>query len=389
MGGESLSTTLGSRPKLCVVSTTPLVIHFFIRPHLEALAQGNDVTLVLNLGNDTYAAPLQVPARIISMGIMRTITPWQDVKCIWQLYRLFRREKFDQIWAVVPKAGLLSMVAGWLARVPCRVFIFQGEIWATRRGVMRRILQGVDRLTAWCSTHLLAVSATERQVLEAENIVPPGRIQVLGAGSICGVDLNRFKADEAMRKHIRHQLNIPPQAVVALFLGRLKEEKGVLELVAAFARTRTANPLYLVFVGPDEAGITPRLQALTADHQDRVRMVGYTAQPEHYMAAADFICLPSHREGFGMVIIEAAGLGIPAIGTRVSGVSDALAEDETGLMFPVGDVAQLTTAMERLTDDADLRRKLGLAARARVARDFDQTTVVSRYVEYLRRAVGD
>ena len=388
MGAGTLSISAGSqqtpaKPRLCVVSTTPLVVHFFIRPHLLALAEHYDVTLVLNQNNDSYAAPLDLPVRIVSMGIMRNIAPWQDLISLWQLYFLFRREKFDQVWAVVPKAGLLAMLAGFAARIPSRVFIFQGEVWATRHGLARLALKAIDRLIAWCSTDVMAVSASEQDLLEREKIVSPGRLTVLGAGSICGVDLMRFAPNADARQRIRQDLNIPAQAVMALYLGRLKEEKGVVELISAFARTTTENPLYLVFVGPDEANITQRLHAMLPGIETRVRMLGYTAQPEHFMAAADFICLPSHREGFGMVVVEAAAAGIPAIGSRVTGVVDAMVENVTGLQFPVKDIDQISQAMVRMTDDADLRHSLGQAARTRVAQLFEQGAVVQRYVQFL------
>ena len=361
-----------------MVLTTSLVVHFFLRPHLLALTAQYDVTLVLNRDSDSYAPLTDLPVRIISVGIMRTITPVQDLRCIWQLYRLFRRERFDQIWATVPKAGLVGMAAARLARIPSRVFVFQGETWATRQGVMRWILQAVDRLTVSCSTHLLAVSHSERQLLEDERIVPCGQVQVLGAGSICGVDLQRFKPDADVRAAIRAGLNIPADGVVALYLGRLKAEKGVHELSAAFAQVQTAQPLYLLYVGPDEEDIAAQL----AQDHPRIRMVGYTNRPQDYMAAADFICLPSHREGFGMVIIEAAACGIPAIGSHVSGVSDAIAQDVTGLQFPVGNVEQLAAALTRMTDDRQLRQRMGDAARARVVQLFEQGTVVDRYIRY-------
>ena len=185
---------------------------------------------------------------------------------------------------------------------------------------------------------------------------------------------------------MRQELGIPNDAVVALYVGRLKVEKGVVELAAAFARTRTTKPLYLVFVGPDEAGMTPRLQALCA-HTQRLRMAGYTPQPEHYMAMADFICLPSHREGFGMVVIEAASCGVPAIGTRVSGVSDAIVDTVTGLQFEVGNVDQLGQALTRMTDDQPWRQGLAEAARKRVLDQFEQGAVVERYVRYLLAAL--
>jgi glycosyltransferase involved in cell wall biosynthesis len=375
-----------SKPRVCVVSTTPLIIHFFIRPHLLALAQRCDVTLVLNMGNDTYAPPMNLPARVISVGIMRNLAPIRDLVCLYRLYRLFRRENFDQIWAVVPKAGLLAMVAGRLAGVPSRVFAFQGEPWVTRTGILRWVLKMADRITAASATHLLAVSSSEKQLLESENVVAAGRLRVLGCGSICGVDLVRFKPDEASRRAVRAELNIPQDAVVAVFIGRMKREKGVLDLCEAFSMMERQTRLYLIFVGPDEDGIGPQMDARLQRCASLVRRVGFTSEPERYIAASDFICLPSHREGFGMVVIEAAAVGIPAIGSHVSGVSDAIVDGLTGLQFEVGNARELAEALIRLANDAVLRRQMGSAARTRAAEQFEQKSVVERYISFLAEA---
>src|SRR5580658_6973080 len=372
-----------SKPRVCVVSTTPLIIHFFIRPHLLALAQGCDVTLVLNMGNDTYAPPMNLPVRVISVGIMRNLAPIRDLVC---LYRLFRRQNFDQIWPVVPKAGLLAMVAGRLAGVPSRVFAFQGEPWVTRKGLLRWILKTADRITAAGATHLLAVSSSETQLLESENVVATGRLQVLGCGSICGVDLVRFKPDVATGRTVRAELNIPQDSVVAVFVGRMKREKGVLDLCDAFSTIGQRSRLYLLFVGPDEDGIGPQMDARLQGCASQVRRVGFTSQPERYIAASDFICLPSHREGFGLVVIEAAAVGIPAIGSHVSGVSDAIVDGLTGLQFEAGNARQLAEALIRLADDAVLRRQMGNAARTRVVEQFEQKLVVERYISFLADA---
>jgi glycosyltransferase involved in cell wall biosynthesis len=372
-----------SKPRVCVVTTTPLIVHFFIRPHLSALARQCDVTLILNMGNDTYAPPMNLPVQVISLGIMRALAPIRDFVCLYRLYLLFRREKFDQIWALVPKAGLLAMLAGRMAGVPSRVFVFQGEPWATRSGIFRWILKTADRITAACATQLLAVSSSEQQLLESENVVETGRLRVLGCGSICGVDLDRFKQNDATRRDVRTELSIPPDAIVAIYIGRLKREKGVLDLCDAFSRMGNETRLHAVFVGPDEDGIGPQMDARLRQCESRVRRVGFTPQPERFIAAADFICLPSHREGFGMVIIEAAAMGIPAIGSQVTGVSDAIIDGKTGLQFEVGNVPQLTKALIRLANDAVLRREMGDAARTRVAEKFEQKLVVERYITFL------
>jgi glycosyltransferase involved in cell wall biosynthesis len=374
------------KPRICVVSTTPLIVHFFIKPHLLALAQQCDVTLILNMDNDTYAPPMNLPVRVISVGIKRNLAPIRDLICLYRLYRLFRREKFDQIWALVPKAGLLAMVAGRLAGVPSRVFIFQGEPWVTRTGIFRWLLKTTDRITATCATHLLAVSSSEKRLLQSENIVPADRLRVLGCGSICGVDLVRFRPNEPVGSAVRAELNIPPDAVVAVFIGRMKREKGVLDLCKAFRMVATNSQLYLVLAGPDEDELGPQIDMRLQGCASLVRRIGFTSEPERYIAAADFICLPSHREGFGMVVIEAAATGIPAIGSQVSGVSDAIIDGVTGLQFEAGNVSQLAEALITFANDGGLRRQMGSAALARVAEHFEQRLVVERYISFLADA---
>lgn len=250
--------------------------------------------------------------RELALPIERKIAPWRDLRALVALFRLFERERFDIVISVVPKAGLLGMLAAFLLRVPRRVHIFQGEVWASRRGPMRWLLKRLDGLTARLATHVLAVSESERSFLEQEGVAPVGKLQVLGAGSICGVETSRFQPDAVARARVRAELGIPESAVLCIFLGRLTEDKGVLELAHAFAQSATTHPaLWLLLVGPDEEDMQVRLRALVPPEQaSRMLIRPFANEPQQMLAAADFLCLPSYREGFGMAILEAAAAGI-------------------------------------------------------------------------------
>lgn len=374
-----------SVPKMCVLAATPLTVHFFLKPHLVALSHHFDVTLACNPQNDAYLPPLDLPVHQVAVGMARKISPLQDLITLFELYRLFRRERFDLVVSVVPKAGLLGMLAAFLVGVPYRVHIFQGEVWASRRGLMRGLLKAMDRVIAKSATHVLAVSQSERQFLEEQGVARSGQVRVLGSGSISGVDMVRFRPDPEARSNFRKVHGIPDDAVVCLFLGRLTADKGVFDLVQAFALSGEKNPkLWLVLVGPDEEGVSQQLRfALKGETTRRMLVEGFTHTPERYIAAADFLCLPSYREGFGMVVIEAAAAGIPSVGSRIYGVSDAIVEDETGLLVPPGDAMQLAVALSRLAGDEALRARLALAGRTRVENEFKQEKVVAGYVNYL------
>jgi glycosyltransferase involved in cell wall biosynthesis len=379
-----------SVPKICLLAATPLTVHFFLKPHLVEFSQHFDVTLACNPKNDAYLPPLDLPVHQMAVGMERKISPLRDLITLVELFWLFRRERFDLVVSVVPKAGLLGMLAAFLAGVPLRVHIFQGEVWASRRGPMRSLLKAMDRVIAKSATHVLAVSPSERQFLEEQGVVRPGQVSVLGSGSISGVDMLRFRPDPEARSRIRQAHAIPDDAIVCLFLGRLTADKGVFDLVQAFGLCAKSNHrLWLVLVGPDEEGVGPQLLSrLVGEAAGRVIVEGFTHTPERYIAAADFLCLPSYREGFGMVVIEAAAAGIPSIGSRIYGVSDAIVEDETGFLVPPGDVPKLAEALARLAGDKALRTRLALTGRARVENEFRQEKVVAGYVNYFRELLN-
>jgi glycosyltransferase involved in cell wall biosynthesis len=371
---------------VCIICTTPLAIHFFLRTHIKALATFADVTLVTNLVNDLHTPPLDLPIRVVSVAIMRKIDLVADIRTLAQLVKLLHVGDYDLVWAVGPKAGLLGMLASRFTGVKNRLFIFQGEVWASKTGFKRWLVKFMDCVTARTASHLLAVSHSECAFLEAERVVPPNKVRVLGAGSIGGVDTEKYQANDMVRCDIREELAIPASATVALYLGRLDPDKGIFDLAHAFRQAREeCEDLWLLLVGPDEGSMTKKIQDILGPDMSRCKFIGFTSNSAAYFSAADFLCLPSYREGFPISILEAAAAGIPTIGSRIYGISDAIVEGQTGVMFEARDIEMLSQAIIRLTNDSPLRRRLGNAARDRVCRDFDHHLIVEQYTEYFKQ----
>ena len=375
---------------MCVLAATPLSIHFFLKPHLRELARYFEVTLVCNFQCDTFSLPLDLPVREVDLAMERKMAPWRDLLALFSLCKLFGRENFDIVVSVAPKAGLLSMLAAFLFRVPCRVHIFQGEVWASKRGILRFLLKFMDGLTARLATHVLAVSTSEKEYLEQECVAPSGKLRVLGAGSICGVDTFRFRPDALARSQVRAELGIPDRDIVCIFLGRLATDKGVLDLAKAFALSAaTRSDLWLLFAGPDEDQLELRLRQLVPEKlKDKLLILGFTRNPERLLSASDFLCLPSYREGFGMVILEAAAVGIPAIGARIYGITDAIDDGFSGRLVNVGDIDELSKAISRWCEYPEERKQFGNAARERMISKFEYRDVVDGYVRYFRGFFG-
>jgi len=369
------------KPKVCIVVATPLTIHFFFRQHIIKMSNWADISIIYNSELNTHIDLGDLPSRNINVKIMRKMSLMHDALAFFDLWRKFRKHQFDMVITLVPKAGLLGITAALLAGIPVRLHIFQGEVWATATGMMRQILKAADWLTARFSTNLMAVSASERAFLETEIESTTQRIKVLGSGSICGVNLGRFKPDQSARELQRKIFGIPDNAVVAVFLGRLTRDKGVFLLVEAY-RTVAAefNNFYLVIAGPDEDNVVQHLvDGIGESARDRLIVSSFIERPWVLLNAADFLCLLSKREGFGMVAIEAGACGIPSIGTKIYGLEDAIIDGETGMLVPVNDLSKTVEALRKLIVDVGLRKVLGETARKRVIAEFEQEQIVDAY----------
>lgn len=362
--------------KLCVVATIPAVVYAFMQGHIRVAAKKWPVTIV----SQPQGAELLhgLDARFVPLSVQRKIAPWRDLLAFFRLVALFRREHFELVHSIMPKTGLLAMTAAWVAGVPNRMHTFTGQVWATKRGWKRSLLKQADRLIVCFATHVLVDSPSQREFLVREGVLPENKGQVINHGSICGVDGQRFHADAAARQAVREELGIGSEQTVILFLGRLNADKGIPELARAFAGIAASKKdAILLLVGAEEDVPFSKVQQICGEYGSGLRRVSFTSAPERYMAASDIFCLPSHREGFGQVIIEAAACEVPVVATRIYGITDAVAEGETGLLFPVGDDAMLRQMLLKLMDDEFLRRSMGRAARQRALALFSSGTVTA------------
>lgn len=380
-----------NRPKVCLLTTSLLVIKFFLLPHIVALSSEYDLTVVVNVEDDEFLKRLNLPVRVVHLPIKRKISPLQDLKALVLLTVFLAREKFDVIHTVAPKAGMVGIIAGWLVRVPVRLHIFQGEVWATHTGIMRGVLRTVDRVVSLLSTHLLVVSQSEREFLIQEKIISAEKSVVLEKGSISGVNMVRFKPDIQKNEATRKKLNIASDQTVLLYLGRLTKDKGILDLYEAFGGIDSPSfrNVHLVIVGPDEEGVLYRLPKISDDIKNRIHIYPYTDMPEDYLAMADVLILPSYREGFGVVVIEAAAVKVPSIGSRIYGITDAIQENQTGVLFEAGNKAELAEKIKLLVENSDLRKNMGEAAYLRCQESFEQQKLMQSNLHFYKQILSD
>lgn len=373
------------------VSTVPFFVLTQLKTQIEALsASGMVVTVIASPDEMSDKLASNKSFTYVPINIERAISPTKDFSSLVALSRVFKTFKFDIVHSTTPKAGLLSAIAGYFAKTPVRLHTFTGQPWVTTTGIKRSVLMFCDKVIARLNTHCYADSASQRAFLIASGIIRAEKISVIGAGSLAGIDLERFdpcrySVNEV--RALREDLSIPETGTILLFVGRITPDKGISELISAFRDiVKDKDNVFLVLVGPFESvGESIINQVDDARVRDKIRTVGFSSEPEKYMALADLLCLPSYREGFGTVVIEAAAMGTPAIGTDIYGLSDAIVNGKTGVLVPVRDSTALKEGILSALNDPKMLLAMGVAARGRAIRDFGSKTCSELLINEYKR----
>jgi glycosyltransferase involved in cell wall biosynthesis len=387
--------------KICRVTTVPFVLTHHLRSQIEDLVlAGHEVHLVTSpisgFATDSedqmcfdgvLTRYIQIPRKISIIG---------DFKALLQLYQYFRNNNFDVVHSVTSKAGLLCAVAARLQGVPIRLHTYVGQPWAELSGFVKWVAKASDWLIPKLNSQCYADSFSQRDFLVLNKVASHSDINVLGAGSIAGVDLGRFCIENFDSEKIRFELNLPNTALIITFIGRLTREKGITELVLAFERILNAGfgHVHLMLIGPEEenSGLSTSIKKYILDCPN-IHLVGYTKTPEKYLSISDIFCLPSYREGFASVVIEAAAMGVPTVATKAVGLIDSVVDGETGLLVSLRDVAALEEGLLTLLKDPELRKKLGKTAKKRAYSIFGSKVVnelvINDYNFQYKKSCGD
>jgi len=369
----AISGTSDAERRVCFVTTAAFTLKWYLGPHIRTQSELYDLTLVADGRREELGVFISEGVKFIPLPIKREISIFWDLYSLFRLWRIFRKHRYDCVHSIMQKSGLLAMVAAKLAGVPLRCHTFTGQVWLTKSGFFREFLKFMDRLIVASATQVFADSCSQRSFLVEEGIVDFARIAVLADGSITGVDLERFARNETARSRIRIENHIAESDIVFIFVGRLARDKGLFDLSKAFKEVATSmRTVHLMIVGPDEGGFDSEFESLSQQLPGQVHRLGFTDRPEDYMSSADVLCLPSYREGFGSVIIEAAAVGIPAVASRIFGITDAIEEGVTGLLHEAGSVSEMVFSLKVMANDSKLRHAMGAAAHERAITKFPQ-----------------
>jgi glycosyltransferase involved in cell wall biosynthesis len=282
----------------------------------------------------------------------RKITPLQDIKCLFRLISIFRKEKPDIVHTHTPKAGLLGMLAARFCGVKTRIHTVAGLPMMVEKGPKYQLLKFIEKLTYAAANQVWPNSNSLLSFISEKKLTTAAKLRVIGKGSTNGININRFNKEALSEDRIgktRQMIHYSPQYKYLLCIGRLVVDKGIVELVNVFKQLQKNEPsLKLLLVGGYEPTLDP-LPAVTLreiETNDGIVHISWTNDVEYYMGLADLFVFPSHREGFPNVLLQAGAMGLPIICSHITGNIDIVTNDETGLIFEPGNEQQMLSMLQ-------------------------------------------
>jgi glycosyltransferase involved in cell wall biosynthesis len=387
--------TAKSGIKLVHVMTVPESLGFLTGQVGYLKARGFEISAISSPGEFLLRFADREHIDVHGVDMPRRITPLRDVVALARIVSALRRIRPQIVHAHTPKGGVLGMVSAWLARVPVRVYHMRGLPFTTATGWRRTLLMWSERISCSLAHRVFCVSSSVRQLAVESRLCRPDKIVVLAQGSGNGVDavqrFNDSNISSSVREETRRRHDISPDALVLGFIGRIVRSKGIIELAGAWRELRQDFPnLHLLLVGPHE--MQDRIpeeidRALQSD--PRVHFLGHEWNTPPLYAIMDVLALPTYREGFPNVLLEAAGMKVPVVATQVPGCTDAVQDGITGTLVPPYDAKGLAAAVRTYLRNGELRRLHGEAARARVLCDYSPLAiwkaVCDEYIQMLEK----
>ena len=348
--------------KLVRITTVPLSLEKLLEVQPQYFAQFYDVTLISSdqerlerLGKAQGVATHAIP-------LTRTISPFHDLRCLYQMVRFFKREKPDIVHTHTPKAGIIGMLAAYMARVPVKMHTVAGLPLMEAKGFKRRLLMAVEKITYRCADWVYPNAQGLLSFIKENQMCSSSKIKILGKGSSNGIDTAFFdpiQMPKAETNTLKANLEIAPQDFVFSFVGRLVGDKGVNELVEAFVLLSEQYPnIKLLLVGPEEKALDP-LNRETTQHistHPSIISVGYQNDIRPYLAVSDCFVFPSYREGFPNVVLQAAAMEVPCIVSNINGCNEIIQDQKNGWWVPPKSVTPLVQTMEEALTNSVKRK---------------------------------
>ncbi len=366
------------KTKLIRITTVPMSLDKLMEGQMKFMAsQGFEVIGVSSPGALLEKVGNKEGIRVKGIKMSRKITPIQDVKAVLKLYKFLKKEKPFIVHTHTPKAGIVGMLASYLAKVPNRLHTVAGLPLLEAKGIKRKVLNVVEKMTYTFATRVYPNSYGLKNIIVDENFTKEEKLKVIANGSSNGIDTSYFSSalfSEEDRQILRDNLNIQKEDFVFIFVGRIVGDKGMNELVAAFEKLSKENKnVKLLLVGSFEDDLDPLHEKTTStiNNNKQIISVGYQNDVRPYFSVANVLTFPSYREGFPNVVMQAGAMGLPSIVSNINGCNEIIEAQKNGMIIPVKSIASLYNAMLLMMKEKQMR----LNARTMIKNRFEQKVV--------------
>lgn len=376
------------KKKVLRVSTIPLSLNLLLKGQLKMLNEEYEVVAVSSPGEDLKMVEEREGVRIVELPMERRISLFKDIRSLWAMIKLIRKEKPWMVYSLTPKAGLVTMIAGKLCGVPVRVHMFTGLVFPTATGLKRQILMFTDRLTCFCATVVNPEGEGVKRDLERYHISSKP-LTIIGNGNINGLDMDFYdRTPEVLEKAKTYQKE---GTTTYCFVGRIVGDKGINELASAFKRLHAEHPATrLLLVGPFEDNLDPVSEETraTIESLSAIEAVGWQSDVRPFLAASDVFVFPSYREGFPNVVMQAGALGLPSIVTDINGSNEIIRNGENGVIIPSKDEEALYQTLKDTLENPDKWKTIAANARESIAQRYEQQMLWREIKKFYKQQEG-
>ena len=372
------------RKKFIVVTTVPISL-FFFEGQLSFLNQTFEVIAISSNKKTLEEIGRKEGIQVCCIPMQRSISLWKDIISFYRFVTFFLKSKPTIVHGNTPKGSFLSMLSAKITNVPVRIYMCHGLRYQGYSGLMRRLLHLIERISCMCATEVICVSAGVKQTLLADHVCQEQKLKVIAYGSANGIDINKFNKEQISAITFPQ---ISKDGFIFCFVGRIVKDKGVNELIAAFDKLSIENEdVHLIMVGSMENEQNPITEITKSKMQvnNRIHIVGFQADVRPYMNQSDVFVLPSYREGFGVVLMEAGALGIPCITTDIIGCNEIIQDNINGKIVPPRDEEALYNAMKWFYEHRDDKvKEMAKRARPMIVERYEQHKVWEALLEEYR-----
>jgi glycosyltransferase involved in cell wall biosynthesis len=371
------------KKKIIRVTTVPLSLGGLLTGQHRFMSQYFEVVGIASMGENFYLNKVSEAEgiRVIPVEMTRKITPLEDIKAVWKLYKIFKKEQPYIVHSHTPKAGTLSMIAALLARVPHRLHTIAGLPLVEVKGLKRILLNTVEKITYSCATKIYPNSYGLVDIILKHKFTSKDKLKVIGKGSSNGIDTSYFDPKlytESSKKNLRLKLNIKNEDFVFIFVGRLVTDKGLNELISAFDELNTTyKDIKLLLVGGYEKELDPLLPESDniIESNNNIISTGWVNDVRPYFSIANALTFPSYREGFPNVVMQAAAMELVSIVTDINGCNEIIKNEENGIIVPVKDSKALLEAMRNIYNNKSTSSARGKLSRELIISNYERSEV--------------